>query len=416
MHICKSCLGIIVSTVILYGWQSVAWSHGPTPRGSEKSTADIRVFVADASTGDLLSVDLPNAKTVRRLSTPPFIMSLAMSTDNRHLFVMRGRATDRDWITVVNTGLTDVAGELFPPYVARTLPIDTPGPGTDSRMVTVGGKDALFVEGTGEIIVLDNNEFTGYGSVDYRKYKLAAPDHYFYLESGENLYVGHLMKGYVQILDRESGAEVGRIRACPITHGKAMDPATGRLFYACMRDILVLGSRGEEANKVITRIKYPEKQRVGAFLHGPEGVLWAYTEDVLPIIYRFDPATEPYRLEVVPLEPSMRQWTTEHGKYLLSLARSGVLEIRDGRSGEMLRSVAVSGPFIGDYHEHVNKAILPDIKSLGTVAYVSLPHEGRIAVVDLETAEIMRYLETGGEPTRIALVVAAGAPAETSEH
>jgi hypothetical protein len=70
--------------------------------------------------------------------------------------------------------------------------------------------------------------------------------------------------------------------------------------------------------------------------------------------------------------------------------------------------VAVCGPFIGEYHEHVDKAILPDIKSLGTDAYVSLPHEGRIAVVNLEQGTIERYLETGGEPTRISLVMAQG--------
>jgi hypothetical protein len=93
-----------------------------------------------------------------------------------------------------------------------------------------------------------------------------------------------------------------------------------------------------------------------------------------------------------------------------------VLEIRDGRSGEIRRSVVVSGPFVGEYHEHVDKAILPDIKTLGTNAYVSLPHEGRIAVVDIEKATISRYLETGGEPTRIALVVARNEPAGTAEH
>ncbi|MFW2405954.1 MAG: hypothetical protein ACN4GT_14370, partial [Gammaproteobacteria bacterium] len=74
-----------------------AWGHGGTGRVAEGSTAEARLFVADAATGDVVAVDLPSGDVVSRLSTPPFIMSLALSADQRHLFAMRGRNTDRDW-------------------------------------------------------------------------------------------------------------------------------------------------------------------------------------------------------------------------------------------------------------------------------------------------------------------------------
>ena len=74
----------------------------------------------------------------------------------------------------------------------------------------------------------------------------------------------------------------------------------------------------------------------------------------------------------------------------------------------------MSKPFAKDYHEHVDKAILPDIKSMRGKAYVSLPHEGRIAVVDLETAEILRYVDVGGEPTRIVLAEPKAAAARAA--
>ena len=41
-------------------------------------------------------------------------------------------------------------------------------------------------------------------------------------------------------------------------------------------------------------------------------------------------------------------------------------------------------------------------------AYVSLPHEGRIAVVGLEEAQVERYIEVGGQPTRMVLVHVGG--------
>jgi hypothetical protein len=394
----------LATLALLPLWSASAWAHGGTERVVEGSDAQARLFTADATTGELVAIDLPDGAATTRLTTPPFIMSLALSTDHRHLFVMRGRSTDRDWITVVNTGAEGLAGRLRPPFIARTLPVNTPGPGEENNMYTIGGKDALLLEGTAEAVVMDPDAFSGFGPVGVRRYQLAAPDHYFYLESGENLYVGHLRKGYVQVIDRETGAEVTRIDGCPLIHGRAMDEASGRLFYACMRDIMVIGSRGAEANQVVARIPYPEKQRVGAFYHGAGGVLWAYTEGILPIIYRLATDVEPYVLEVLPLDPSIRQWSAEGGKFLLSLARSGVLEIRDGNSGAVLRTAVVSKSFGDDYHEHTDKAILPDIKSMDGDAYVSLPHEGRIAVVDLATGDIERYLDTGGEPTRIVLV------------
>lgn len=389
--------------ILLFIWPVLASAHGDFARTAEPTAADARLFVADATNGDLVALDLPSGEMVTRLSTPPYIMSLALSSDEQHLFTMRGRSTYRDFITVVHTGFDETDGKFYPPYVARTIPVDTPGPGWENRMLTVGGRDALMMEGTAEFIILDDNAFTGLGQVAAHTYKLGAPDHYFYLEEGDSLYVGHLRKGYVQVIDSKTGEEVTRIEGCPITHGKGKDEATGRLFYACMRDVMVVGTRGNEKNQVVGRIPYPEPQRIGAFMDGPGRILWGYTEDVLPIVYRLDTAVEPYQFEVVSLGASIRQWMTEGSQYFLSLTRGGVLQIRDGNSGELLRTAEVAKPFAKDYHEHVDKAILPDIKSMHGKAYVSLPHEGRIAVVDLETAEITRYFDVGGEPTRIVL-------------
>jgi hypothetical protein len=176
-----------------------------------------------------------------------------------------------------------------------------------------------------------------------------------------------------------------------------------------MRDVMVIGSRGGEMNRVVARIPYPEQQRVGAFIQGSGRILWGYTEGILPIIYRLDTAVEPYQFDVVTLDASIRQWATAGGEYFLSLTRGGVLQIRDGGTGEVLRTAALYKPFTDDYHEHVDKAILPDIKSRDDKAYVSLPHEGRIAIVNLKTAEIERYLDVGGEPTRIVFVEAKAA-------
>ena len=261
------------------------------------------------------------------------------------------------------------------------------------------------MEGTGELIVFQNNDFSGFDEVRVRRYKIAAPDHYHYLEAGGNIYIGHIAKGMVQVLNLESGEEIARIPGCPGLHGMAADPTpSGRLFFSCGPNTLVVGTQGEEANREVGRIAYPEKQRVATFLKGKDGIFWGSTEGTLPMLYRFDPAREPYRYEILPVEALIQKNATDDGNLLLVLTRAGVFEIRDGGSGEVIHAINITKPFDKDFHEHTNKAILPEIMSLNGRAYVSLPHEGQIAEIDLAEGKLIRHLEVGGEPTRILLV------------
>ncbi len=382
-----------------------AVAHGPVKRNSELQTGQARLFTADAATGEIVAIDLPDATSITRLSTPPFVMSMAVGSDAKYLFAMRGRDTDRDWITVIDTGMDQETGEVRPPFIARTLLGEAPTTGGvhDGTLPTIGGKDTLYMDNTAEIVVFQNDNFNGYESLDARRYKLAKPDHYHALEAGDNIYVGHLRNGFVQVLNRESGEEIARIQGCPGLHGLASDPETGRLFFGCAPNMLVIGTRGEETNKVVGRFSYPESQRVAAFLKGKGRVFWGYTEGTLPQLYRLDLAVEPYVFETIPVASSVQVNTSHDGAYLLALTRAGVLEIRDGGTGDLLRSVEVSKPFAADFHEHTDKAVLPDILTLGGLAYVSLPTEGAIAEVDLEAGEVIRHLDIGGEPTRLVL-------------
>jgi hypothetical protein len=153
---------------------------------------------------------------------------------------------------------------------------------------------------------------------------------------------------------------LGKIEGCPVAHGVAMDASTGRLLFGCQGDTLVVGTRGAEAATAVGRISYPEKQRVAAFLSARNRVYWGYTEGALPLLYRLNLAETPYRYSTVPVSASIRQNVTSDGALLLALARGGELEIRDGESGALLRSVRVAPGWATDFHEHVDKAILPD--------------------------------------------------------
>ncbi len=380
---------------------STALLHGPVERKVDVAETALRLFTADAANGEVVVIDMPNGDVVARLSTPPYIMSLGFSRDYEHLFAMRGRSTDRDMVTVISTGYFADSDIQRPPYVARTLPAETPGGIRDDHLATVGGKDAIFMESSAEIVVFENENFTGLKEISVRRYDLAGKDHYHYLEAGDFLYVGHLAHGMLQIIHRETGEEVARLDRCPVLHGMIKDEDSGRLFFACAADVMVVGTRGEEINKDVARIPYPDKQRVGAFLRGTKGVYWGFTEGTIPQLYRLNVSEQPYAFSALPVESSVRQAVSADGQYLLSLSRAGKLEIRSGDTGELFNTVAVGQAFDKDFHEHVDKAVLPDIVVADGNAFVSLPHQGKVVTVDLETADIAGEVDIGGEPTRL---------------
>ena len=290
----------------------LSMAHGPVDRVAELQDVEARVFIADELTGDLLSLDLPSGKISNRISTPKHVMSMSISQDAKHLFVMRGRDTDRDMVSIISTGFDKEKLEVRPPYLARTIPAPSPGPGNvTGKMLSVDGKDALFIEDKAELIVFLKNDFTGLSEVATRVYKLAGPDHYSYLEEGNFLYVGHLRAGFIQVINKDTGVEETKLPGCPIVHGKVKDPTTGRLFFACAADLMVVGTRGIETNKVLGRVPYPNKQRVGAFFKADNGIIWAYTEGVLPAIYRLNFKNSPYNLEIIEISPSMRQYVSK---------------------------------------------------------------------------------------------------------
>lgn len=93
-----------------------------------------------------------------------------------------------------------------------------------------------------------------------------------------------------------------------------------------------------------------------------------------------------------------------------------MLDIRDGGSGDLFAQIRVSRAFDQEYHEHVDQALLPDIRFLDERVYISLPHEGRIAELSLDPAEVIRYIEVGGRPTRMVALPADLKPRFPHRH
>jgi hypothetical protein len=379
--------------------------HGGVERISETFEADVRMFVADASNGDVAVVDLPRHEVVERISTPAYVMILGLTDDGRHCFAMRGRDTDRDYVTIIHTGYDPTSLDLRLPFVTRTFVGNSPGGTHGGHMATVGGNTSLNNELIGEMMIFQGPiPDNGLAALPTRTIRLAQPDHYHGYDVNGRLYVAHLRGGFIQVLDPNTGLELDRIPGCPRVHGTALDETTGRLFFGCSNHTMVVGTQVDEQTQVVARIPYPrEDQRVGSYLKGTNGIFWGSTEGALPAIYKLDTLTEPYQFEEVPVDVSLRRATSDDGAFLLTLTPDGAFQIRDGETGDLIHSVPVAAEF-PDLHETVGKAINPDIETLNNIAYVSIPHEGRIAEVDLLQGILLHNITIGGEPVRMVLL------------
>ena len=380
-------------------------THGGVTRASLLKDTDIRLFIADNMDSTVVTVDFPSGEIINRVTVPPSIMILAESNTKKYIYAMRGRDTDQDSVSILSTGFDSKTNSFRPPHLIRTIPFDTPGGPRKNKMATVNGYDTVITEGDGKIVVLQTDVIDGLSEIPTRTYDLAAPDHYHYMEGEKNLYIGHLFKGFVQVLNRRTGREVKKIGNCPSLHGMTKDQKTGRIFYSCRTGLLVIGTRGKERAEEVYRIPYPDRGRsCAAFLPGRNNIKWCYTEGIIPQLYRLDLNNMDYRFEKLSVKPSIRQNVTEDGKYLLVLTKQGELSVYDGYSGDFIKDIEVSDPFYGQWNEDVGKAILPEITSYKGLTYISLTHEGRLAEIDIEAGKVNRYIDIGGFPTRMILL------------
>ena len=188
---------ILLITVML---PDNASAHEDVERTAEGDNIQARLFAADASNGDVVAVDIPYGEEITRLSTPPYMIYLALGGNNRYIYAMRGRNTDRDWVTVIETGFTPGDDTIRPPNIARSFVGNVPDGVQHGHTATVKGKDAIIMEGDAELVIFDDPDFSGFGEISVRRFPLSVVDHFHFLEAGDHLYIGHLGHGYVQVL------------------------------------------------------------------------------------------------------------------------------------------------------------------------------------------------------------------------
>lgn len=250
-------------------WASPAWAHQSVERKPDVWSADGRLFILDSAGSAVDVIDFPEGRRVARLSVAPHPLSMGLTTDEKHMFVFRGRSSDEDWVTVIRTAFETSTHLARRPIVLSSFQGDAPGGVEGGYVAEAFGYPAIVMEKTGTLILFEG-DWDRPGAVRIRTIRLAAPDHIHFIETDDALYVGYLRQGIVQVIDKTTLTERARIDGCPALHGEAYDPRTGRTFWGCKTDVMVVGTRGEEKDRLVGRLPLPDgaSVRVAAFLEG----------------------------------------------------------------------------------------------------------------------------------------------------
>lgn len=388
-----------------------AAAHRTVDRVPEVWTAGERLLVVDSESGDVVVLD--DGEEVERLSTPPAPISLARSEDGRTALALRGRDTDRDHVTVIDTAYDEATGEARRPFVSRTFVAQSPGGVSNGRLPELAGAIGVAEEGAGRLSLLDPAGLSGLGDATAGQLRLAAPDHYAFATGRDGaghelLLAGHLRAGGVQVLDVASGEQLAWHDGCAGLHGAATDDTGTRALFGCGDGVLVVPV--DPAGGAPRLVRYPGDERIAAFHPGGDGVVWGTSEGAQTVVQRIDTTGAVPVVERVRLagrggtRTALAVTTTPGGDRLLVLTHQGFLQLRDGHDGTLLREVQLGERFDLDFHEHVDRATAPDLAATDDHVHVSQPGRQRIVTVDLDRGRVTGRVQVEGMPTRMVLL------------
>lgn len=400
--------------LMLAGGLTAAFAHETTQRTPETWQVEQRLLISDSETGDIVVLD--DGVVRERLSTPPSPISLARSEDGRLAFAIRGRNTDVDHVTMIDTAFDESTGTAARPYVARTWATVSAGGVHDGHLPEVQGKVGLSMEASGTLQLLEPSAISGLESADAGTISLGQPGHYTFVtvsavDGSELLHAGSTA-GNTAVIDTASGETIATDGRCPGLHGGAATTDGETVLFACSTGILVAPADPTTGSSRL--LNYPTTDRDGSVYSGStdragNDVLWA-TNGAKTSLNRIAVNGDEVAITAVRLSSgrSVRNElaTTvdpESGR-LYVLTYQGYLQVRDAVTGVLLRERRVMPAMSIEDDETTSEAINPDIAVASDRLYLSVPSTGTVLSVSLDGRRILQAVRVGGEPTRLVLL------------
>lgn len=399
--------------LMLAGGLTAAFAHESSERTPESWRVEQRLLISDTDTGDIIVLD--DGVVRERLSTPPSPISLARSEDGQLAFAIRGRNTDVDHVTMIDTAFDESTGIAARPYVARTWATVSAGGVHDGHLPEVQGKIGLSMEAKGQLQLLNPTAISGLGSAEAGTIKLGQPGHYTFVrvavDGAEVLHVGSTA-GNTAVIDTASGRTIANDGRCPGLHGGAATTTGDTVLFACSTGILV--APADPTDGAPQLIAYPTADRDGSVYAGAtdsagRDVLWA-TNGGKTSLDRIVSDAGKVSVTAVPLGS---RWASRNelatslaadtGR-LYVLTYQGYLQVRNATTGALLRELKVMPSLRLSEEETTSEATNPDLAVASDRIYVSVPSTGRVLSVSLDGRRVLRATRVGGQPTRLVLL------------
>jgi hypothetical protein len=401
-------ISLLATTLVL---PTPTYAHDSVDRTPEIWQVSDRLLISDSQSGNIIVLD--DGKVRERLSTPKSPISLAASEDGKLAFAFRGRNTDRDHVTMIDTAFDESTGAAKMPYVARTWIANSSGGVHDGRLPEVAGKIGIALEAAGKLQLIDPAGVSGLGDIDAGTISLGTPGHYSFTEAAgtngaELLHVGNII-GTSQVIDVASGTVISRgTGSCPALHGSVLTSDSSRVIFACSHGLRVVPAIPGQGTQSF--VSYPGSERDGALHRGAQAIVWGNNEGALAALHRIDTSTTVPTITTVRIsrKKSVRtvlavDFSADRSR-LYVLTHQGYLQLRDGASGALIRELKVMRKISTSIDETTEYAILPDLAIGDTKVYVSAPQSGRIITVNTSVRSVVKSLKVGGKPTRLVLL------------
>lgn len=379
--------------------------HPEAPAGAEEvDEAQPRLVVADGEAGEVTLLDLTSGEPVDTYETaePAY---LSTSSDGRLVYLIQ---YDNDEVDVLDAGSWAVDhGDHQHHYTAEPTLLDALAGPAPSHVVGHDGTAALFTDGNGEVMLLDEDALTD-GEVVSETIATGRPHHGVAIAVHDEVVVtlpnpdapeGELPHG-VTVRD-EAGEVVAESADCPELHGE-VSTAEG-LAFACADGVLVVDPDG--ADSTFTKVAYPAEAaglRAWSLVGGEDAdvVFGALSgEDTQRAVTRLDLATGSVQQIALPADASAVALDSEHDA-LLVVTADGQVHLIDTGTGE----VRVSEPVVGAF-DYGAEAPRPQIAVGDDRAYVSDPAAGTVVeVATNDDLRVTRTLDVSGAPQRLTVV------------
>jgi len=390
---------------------TTAQAHESVPRVPEVWTVSDRLLVTDSASGNVIVIDDQSVR--ERISTPKAPISLAASADGTLAFAFRGRSTDRDHVTMIDTAYDESTGKAGRPYVARTWIANSSGGVHDGRLPEIDGKIGIALEANGKLQLIDPTKVSGLGDINAGTLSLGTPGHYSFTQvtapdGTELLHVGNVI-GTSQVINARTGTVLSRgTGSCPALHGSVLTSDSSRVIFACGNGLRVVPSVpgvGEQSF-----VSYPDGFRDGALHRGTGSIVWGSNEGALTALHRIDTSTAVPTITSVKLANGKHRRTAVAVDFsadrtmLYVLTHQGYLQLRNASTGSLIRERKVMKKISTAIDETTEYAILPDLAIGDTRAYVSVPQSGRVISLTTDLRKVAKTIKTGGKPTRLVLL------------